>query len=372
MRPSWPAPMMPIFMRRWAGAAGRVVPSTLSVCAARNASSAARISRMRIAEDRRGQQRRIGRARDADRQRADRNAGRHLHDRQQRIEAAQRLRLHRHAEHRQRGLRRRHARQMRRTAGAGDDDLQAACPCGRRVFEQQVGRAMRGDDAHFVRDAEALEHFGGGFEGLPVGGGPHDDANERFHRGIVHSAPEKPTFRTPARASRSRRNSCRDAAGGLRRGLFGAGLPGQRAHLLQQLPDRMRPPSSVQAAASSATSRSRHCSSRCSRRTRCRSVSLRCASACADRLDVDVAQDLADVHFLPQARAMARDRAAGHDGVAAAFPAVRSASSSASGSSTSATPSSRRSRSWRLSSLLLGTWSSPSVEVFAEFLPARH
>ena len=36
------------------------------------------------------------------------------------------LAFDRHAEHRQRGHRRRHARQMRRAAGAGDDHLQAA------------------------------------------------------------------------------------------------------------------------------------------------------------------------------------------------------------------------------------------------------
>ena len=54
------------------------------------------------------------------------NAGWHLDDRQQRVEPAQRLALDRHTEHRQPGLGRRHARQVRRTAGPCDDGLQAA------------------------------------------------------------------------------------------------------------------------------------------------------------------------------------------------------------------------------------------------------
>ena len=47
----------------------------------------------------------------------------HLHDGEQRILPRQRLRLHRHAEHRQRGLGRDHARQVGGTAGARDDRL---------------------------------------------------------------------------------------------------------------------------------------------------------------------------------------------------------------------------------------------------------
>ena len=51
----------------------------------------------------------------------DRNAGRHLDDRQQAIHALERLAFDRNAEHGKRGHRRRHARQMSGSAGAGDD-----------------------------------------------------------------------------------------------------------------------------------------------------------------------------------------------------------------------------------------------------------
>ena len=49
-----------------------------------------------------------------------------------------------------RGLASGHARQMGRAAGAGDDDFQAARARALRVFEQQVRRAVRRDDARFV------------------------------------------------------------------------------------------------------------------------------------------------------------------------------------------------------------------------------
>ena len=73
------------------------------------------------------EQRRIDRAGLADGQRADRNAGRHLHDREQASPCLPApCVFDRHAEHRQRRHRRRHAGQMRRAAGAGDDHLEAA------------------------------------------------------------------------------------------------------------------------------------------------------------------------------------------------------------------------------------------------------
>jgi hypothetical protein len=53
------------------------------------------------------------------------NPGGHLHDRQQAVHAGQRLRLHRHAQHRQMRHAGDHARQVRRAACACDDDLEA-------------------------------------------------------------------------------------------------------------------------------------------------------------------------------------------------------------------------------------------------------
>ena len=141
-----------------------------------------------VGQDRCGQQRGVGRAGHADRQRGDRDAGGHLHDREQRVEPVQCLGLHRHAEHGQRGLGCAHARQVRSAAGARDDDLEATFARGGGVVEEEVRCAVRGDDAHLVRDAQTLEHLGGVFQGVPVGRGPHDDANVRFHRVIVQMA----------------------------------------------------------------------------------------------------------------------------------------------------------------------------------------
>ena len=70
----------------------------------------------------------------ADRDRRDRHAFRHLHDREQRVEAVERRALHRHADHRQHGLRRDHARQVRGAAGARDDHFEPARDRGRRVL----------------------------------------------------------------------------------------------------------------------------------------------------------------------------------------------------------------------------------------------
>ena len=150
--------------------------------------SASRIAGSLRAEDGRGEQRRVDRARLADRQRADRDAARHLHDREQRVDALQRRRLDRHAEHRQHRLGRRHARQMRRAARAGDDHLEAARLGAAGVLEEQVGRAVRRDDADLVRHAELLERLGRVPHGLPVGPGAHDDADQRVHRSRITRA----------------------------------------------------------------------------------------------------------------------------------------------------------------------------------------
>jgi hypothetical protein len=268
--------MMPIFMRGSGGRAGRAARAPCR-SAPRGTPRAPRGSRAGVAEDRGGEQRGVGGARHADGERADRDAGRHLHDRQQRVEAVQRLRLDRHAEHRQRSLRGRHAGQVRGAAGAGDQHLEAALAGRGRVLEQEVGRAVRRDHAHFVRDAELLERLGRGPQGLPVGGRAHDDADERFHRGIV-----APATRPLGRAGGQQLAEAAEqlARRGRRpRGIaLGPGLARQRAQRLQ-VGGAMIAASSVHAAASSASRRSRHCSITCSLRTRCRSVSARRASA---------------------------------------------------------------------------------------------
>ena len=89
----------------------------------------------------------VDRAGTADGKRPDRNAGRHLDDRKEAVLPAERLRFDRHAEHRQRRQRGAHAGQMRRAAGAGDDDLVAGPAGAFAEGDQPVRRAVRGDDA---------------------------------------------------------------------------------------------------------------------------------------------------------------------------------------------------------------------------------
>ena len=75
-------------------------------------------------EDLRRQDRRVAGAVDGDA--GHRHAGRHLHDAEQRVEAAEVARLDGHADHRQVGVRGEDAGEGRRLAGAADEHLDAA------------------------------------------------------------------------------------------------------------------------------------------------------------------------------------------------------------------------------------------------------
>jgi hypothetical protein len=127
-----------------------------------------------------GKQRRIRGAGRADRKGRHRDTGRHLHDRQQRIEPVQRLRLHRHAQHRHRGLRRQHPGQVRGTTGTGDDGAQPARAGLRGVVEQQVRGAMRRHHAYFMRDSQRLKPLRRVLHRLPVRTRAHDHADARI------------------------------------------------------------------------------------------------------------------------------------------------------------------------------------------------
>ena len=109
----------------------------------------------------------------------DRDAGRHLHDREQRVEPVELLERHRHADHRERGHRCGHPGQVGRTACAGDDHPQPAVDGRDRVFHHPLGRAVGRDDAHLERDRELLEHVDRGLHHRQVGVAAHDDADER-------------------------------------------------------------------------------------------------------------------------------------------------------------------------------------------------
>ena len=99
-----------------------------AVCAARQASSRPASASSTEREDRGGKERGVDGAGASDGERADRNAGRHLDDGERLSWPAKRLGFDRHAEHRQRRHRGGHAGEMRRAAGAGDDDLEAGAP----------------------------------------------------------------------------------------------------------------------------------------------------------------------------------------------------------------------------------------------------
>ncbi len=73
-----------------------------------------------------------------------------------------------------------HARQMRRAARAGDNDLYAAPEGFLGVLKQQIRSAMRRDDASLIGDAESSERIGGMEHGFPVGAAPHHHADQRF------------------------------------------------------------------------------------------------------------------------------------------------------------------------------------------------
>ena len=97
------------------------------------------------------QQAGIARARGANGKRADRNAARHLDNRQQRVHALQRFRFDRHTKHRQRRMGCDHAGKMRRAAGPGDNHPDTVIGRVAREFRQPVGRAVGRDDPDFMR-----------------------------------------------------------------------------------------------------------------------------------------------------------------------------------------------------------------------------
>ena len=99
----------------------------------------------------------IGRAGLADRNRRDRNAGRHLDRCQQGIHALQRGRWDGHADNGKRSVGGNDARQVCRAASAGDDHLNATPGRFPGVFRGSVRRTMRGGHIHFVCNPKVLQ-----------------------------------------------------------------------------------------------------------------------------------------------------------------------------------------------------------------------
>ena len=63
-------------------------------------------------------------------------------------------------------------------SGSSDNDAEAAGFGLFGVLEEPVGRAVRGDDARFMRDGEELKDFDGGREDFVVTLAAHYDADE--------------------------------------------------------------------------------------------------------------------------------------------------------------------------------------------------
>ena len=146
-------------MRATPGLASVGLSGTASVWRCRQASSRFANSSSPSASTAAASSARVDGAGPADRQRPDRNAGRHLHDGIEQIDSRQRLGFHRHPEHGKRGQRRRHPGQMRGAARAGNDDLEAR---GLRPFGEDgvpLGCAVGGDDPRLVADAQLIEAY---------------------------------------------------------------------------------------------------------------------------------------------------------------------------------------------------------------------
>ena len=167
--------------------------ATASVCFLRQASS--RFASFAIAQCQHagGEQRRVDRAGLADRERADRHAGRHLHDGVERIDARHRLGLDRNAEHRERGHGGGHAGEVGGAARAGDDDLVPGSLRAARERIEPVRRAVRRDDALVIGHAERVQRLGGVPHGRPVGLAAHDDRDGfgRHARPLVRHRPKR-------------------------------------------------------------------------------------------------------------------------------------------------------------------------------------
>src|SRR5690606_16529779 len=242
-------------------------------------------------KDGRGEQCSVDRSCLSDRHAAYGNTRRHLGDGQQRIHALQGFRTHRYTDHGQARFRGGHARKMRSTAGARDNDFEPALHSARGVLEQEIGRPVRRDDLYVAGDSEFLKNIRGVFHRLPVGARAHDYAYRCARRFAVHCSPVLPAL-VPASTLYTSRNMRRRTA------RFAGSLPAASSSRSSAATRASGYPvcteNSVTAAEPSSTRRSRHRSA--SRNASRESWSWRpsfCSdasidSACATRTGVSV------------------------------------------------------------------------------------
>ena len=112
--------------------------------------------------------------------RGDGNARRHLDRRVKSVKTVERAARNGNADHRQHRARREHTAEMGGAAGGGDDDLKPALLGGAGIFQSDVGRAVRRDDARFIAYAEPVERLTRLFDERPVRIRPHHDTNFDF------------------------------------------------------------------------------------------------------------------------------------------------------------------------------------------------
>ena len=113
----------------------------------------------------------------ADRDRRHRHAGRHLDDRVERIGAAQRAAVERDPDHRPRGERGEHARQVRGEPGRTDEQPHAVCLGLGDVGVERIGLAVGADDRCLPGDLVRVEHVEAALQGWQVGAGAADDGD---------------------------------------------------------------------------------------------------------------------------------------------------------------------------------------------------
>ena len=130
-------------------------------------------------ENRGREQRRVLGAGLADRERGHRDATGHLNRREQRVEAAQLAAGQRNAEHGEDRVRGGDAGQVRRHAGASDDDLDAVRLGRGEEAREPLRSAVGRDHPRIARDSELVEHLLGSLHHVPVAGTAHDDRHAR-------------------------------------------------------------------------------------------------------------------------------------------------------------------------------------------------
>ena len=155
-------------------------------------------------EDGHGQEGRVRGPRLADGESADRDAARHLHGGEKRVEALEGGALHRNPQHGEEGVRGHHAGQVRGATRRGNQHLDTPRVRGTHVLHGGAGGAVRGEHAALVIDSEAGQGVARVLHGLPVRLAAHQDAHEGLLLGHG-SGPRFPRDRPAARGLRRAR-----------------------------------------------------------------------------------------------------------------------------------------------------------------------